>query len=238
MKPYYQDKWVTIYHGDCLEVIPKLNAHIDLIITDPPYSVGVNTSGKRSSYGDNSLVKPFMREFGGLIFKKISTNGAIYINTDWQTYPLWFDVLAQIRQLTNLIVWDYSWIKAGSHYRFSHEFIMFWAMDGHELLDKATPDVWRIPPVNFTIDKLHPAEKPQDLVYEIFKHSIGGVILDPFLGSGTTCYCAKKLNRYSIGIEIEEKYCEIAARRCSQEVLELELGNKKPQDKKTQGRLF
>jgi len=49
----------------------------------------------------------------------------------------------------------------------------------------------------------------------------GQTILDPFLGSGTTCYCAKKLNRYSIGIEIEEKYCEIAARRCSQEVMEL-----------------
>jgi len=49
----------------------------------------------------------------------------------------------------------------------------------------------------------------------------GGVLLDPFLGSGTTCFCAKKLNRYSIGIEIEEKYCEIAARRCSQEVMEL-----------------
>ena len=46
------------------------------------------------------------------------------------------------------------------------------------------------------------------------------LILDPFLGSGTTCYCAKKLNRYSIGIEIEEKYCEIAARRCCQEVMD------------------
>jgi len=49
------------------------------------------------------------------------------------------------------------------------------------------------------------------------------LILDPFLGSGTTCYCAKKLNRYSIGIEIEERYCEIAARRCSQEVMELNI---------------
>ncbi len=51
----------------------------------------------------------------------------------------------------------------------------------------------------------------------------GDIILDPFLGSGTTCYCAKKLNRYSIGIVIEEKYCEIAAKRCSQEVMELNI---------------
>ena len=220
VKPYYQDKWVRIYNADCLEILPQLDISPDLIITDPPYSVGVNSSGKRSSYGDNSLVKPFMHEFGNLIFKMISSNGAIYINTDWRTYPIWFDVLSQIRQLTNLIVWDYSWIKAGSHYRFSHEFIMFWAMDGHNLLDKATPDVWKIPPVNFTLGKLHPAEKPIRLIEEILIHSPGQTILDPFLGSGTTCYCAKKLNRYSIGIEIEEKYCEIAAQRCQQSVFE------------------
>ena len=51
----------------------------------------------------------------------------------------------------------------------------------------------------------------------------GETILDPFLGSGTTAYCAKKLNRKCIGIEIEEKYCEIAAKRCSQSVMRLEI---------------
>lgn len=69
---------------------------------------------------------------------------------------------------------------------------------------------------------IHPTQKPQQLISELLKVD-AQTILDPFLGSGTTCYCAKKLNRYSIGIEIEEKYCEIAAKRCSQEVMELGL---------------
>jgi len=74
-----------------------------------------------------------------------------------------------------------------------------------------------------TLDREHPTEKPEGFVTYLIQPACGegGVLLDPFLGSGTTCFCAKKLNRYSIGIEIEEKYCEIAARRCSQEVMEL-----------------
>ena len=60
-----------------------------------------------------------------------------------------------------------------------------------------------------------------ELISKLILNHPAGLILDPFLGSGTTCFCAKKLNRYSIGIEIEEKYCEIAAKRCCQEVMEL-----------------
>ena len=69
----------------------------------------------------------------------------------------------------------------------------------------------------------HATPKPVDLIKNIIKHSNneGYLILDPFLGSGTTCYCAKKLGRKAIGIEIEEKYCAIAAKRCSQSVLKL-----------------
>jgi len=71
--------------------------------------------------------------------------------------------------------------------------------------------------------RLHPTQKPDKLISRlVVDYSVASeVILDPFLGSGTTCYCAKKLNRHSIGIEIEERYCEIAARRCCQEVMEL-----------------
>ncbi len=224
VKPYYEDKYVQIYHGDCREILPKFHSQeFDLIITDPPYSVGVNSSGQRASYGDNSVIKPFLTIIGKELFRVARINGAIYINTDWRTYPIWWDCLSQIKPLTNLIVWDYEWIKAGSHYRFTYELLMFWALGAHKLTDKATPDVWRIPPINFTVDKRHPAEKPVALIEFILSKSQGEIILDPFLGSGTTALACKKLGKRCIGIEIEEKYCEIAADRCRQEVMELKL---------------
>ena len=69
----------------------------------------------------------------------------------------------------------------------------------------------------------HPTQKPIKVISRCVNlaSDIGDTILDPFLGSGTTAYCAKKLNRKCIGIEIEEKYCEIAAKRCSQGVFDL-----------------
>ena len=69
----------------------------------------------------------------------------------------------------------------------------------------------------------HPTQKPIELIMDIIRYSSneGDLILDPFLGSGTTCLAAKKLNRKCIGIEISEKYCEIAATRCSQGVMQL-----------------
>ncbi len=71
--------------------------------------------------------------------------------------------------------------------------------------------------------KGHPTGRPIDTISYIIAMYDSQIILDPFLGSGTTAYCAKKLNRKCIGIEIEEKYCEIAAKRCSQSVMRLDI---------------
>jgi site-specific DNA-methyltransferase (adenine-specific) len=75
--------------------------------------------------------------------------------------------------------------------------------------------------LNFDRSTAHPAQKPVDLILEILKVNALSII-DPFLGTGTTALAAKKLNRKCIGIEIGEKYCEIAAKRCSQSVMKLE----------------
>ena len=86
---------------------------------------------------------------------------------------------------------------------------------------KIRTNVWGYTNANRKID--HPAIFPEQLALDhiVSWTNDGEMVLDPMLGSGTTCYCAKKLNRYSIGIEIEEKYCEIAAKMCCQEVMEL-----------------
>jgi site-specific DNA-methyltransferase (adenine-specific) len=76
---------------------------------------------------------------------------------------------------------------------------------------------------NKGIEKNHPCPKPVDLWSYLISCMKDRVILDPFLGSGTTCYCAKKLGRHSVGIELEESYCEISAQRCMQTVMELDI---------------
>ncbi len=87
---------------------------------------------------------------------------------------------------------------------------------------RLTLDKWRF---GSERNRRHPAPFPQYLADSCIQllSFVEDLVLDPFLGSGTTAYCAKKLGRKCIGIEIEEKYCEIAAKRCSQGVLRLEV---------------
>jgi site-specific DNA-methyltransferase (adenine-specific) len=150
----------------------------------------------------------------------LKDDGEFYINTDWRTYPFLYPIAVQSMRVTNCIVWDCEWIKAGSHYRFSHEFIIYGQKtDAQKRKFPATErDVWRMKPINFTQDKNHPPEKPVELVRRMISNStkLGDIVLDTFLGSGTTAVPAKMLGRKYIGIEISEKYCEIARRRVTE----------------------
>jgi len=218
MKPYYQDKWVTIYHGDCREILPQLDVKVDLVLTDPPYNA-LNIGPNERTYENHEQLSDeeyaaFCRSWFGLVIAKtgriVFTPGIKYA---WNyPQPLW------------VLCWHKP--SAVSYNRMR-------GLNAWEpvLLYGQPPEKWhgqdyfRQDPLNFATgcEKQHPCPKPMTLwCWLVANASVQGeVILDPFLGSGTTCFCAKKLNRYSIGIEIEEKYCEIAARRCCQEVMEL-----------------
>ena len=236
MKPYYQDKWVTIYHGDCREILPQLDK-VDLVLTDPPYS-GLKGGVKlRHNKGVGKLYTPS---------ETISEPWNIRLE-DW-VYLAWnkaiqgFMIFCQFQDIayTRNALWDkplalITWHSRSSpssmnnvpHY--TTQFIWVYKI-GSELRWRNLETFYDIPKlsagcmaterlVNKDGKALHPTQKPQQLILALLKAG-GETILDPFLGSGTTCYCAKKLNRYSIGIEIEEKYCEIAAKRCCQEVMD------------------
>ena len=246
MKPYYQDEWVTIYHGDCREILPQL-PKVDLVLTDPPYGIS-------SVYWDTAIdVKEFWQLFGGqrsLVFSSqpftselvmankdnykyeivwVKNRGSNFVNAnkmpmrEHETIQIFGDGIYNPQMITRAgsgadrVGYRFGKIrKTGEHFK--------------ELINSKTSRTeLRLPGSVFYCETVsnpdHPTQKPIPLVeWLIQTYSISSdLIFDPFLGSGTTAYCAKKLNRKCIGIEIEEKYCEIAANRCRQDVMRLNL---------------
>jgi site-specific DNA-methyltransferase (adenine-specific) len=210
LKPYYQDDAVTIYHGDCREIIGGLQP-VDLVVTDPPY--GMEFQSNRRIVKHKKIANDEALDVD-LIQKLISmSTRAAYVFCRWdnlQAMPKPKSVLAWVKNN-----WSMGDLKH-EHGR-QWEACCFYPQAGHEFI-KRIPDVIH---ADKTGNEQHPTEKPVTLLAQIIASNVGVEILDPFMGSGTTLRAAKNLGRRAIGIELEEKYCEIAARRMSQEVLAL-----------------
>jgi len=228
MTPYYEQDGITIYHGDCRELLPVLPS-VRLVVTDPPYVFGLASTaqeGKAGGWGDlmNSSI---WYESWLLEAKRLTVNaqGAAWVFNSWRSFP----VLARaaygvLWPITSLMVWDKEWIGPGgpSGLRPSYELAALFVQPEFAIKDRGLPDIWRskwssIKPHG------HPAEKPAALLAKMIRESGGGLVLDPFMGSGTTLAAAKSEGHPAIGIEIEERYCEIAAKRLSQGALGLEM---------------
>ena len=216
-KPYYRDKWCAIYHADCRDILPLIpDKSIDLVLTDPPYGINLDLTwlselhlarskpANRTDapiFGDAEVDVSFLMNFGSWIIW-----GFPYIDTGKATGWLVWDKQPNIetdRTLTTPVE-----MASTNCWRGFRLVRCMWA--GY-LRD------------NGEYRYAHPTQKPQKIMDYCLNKTNANIILDPFLGSGTTCYCAKKLNRYSIGIEIEEKYCEIAAKRVSQSVFSFDI---------------
>ncbi|MCP3884793.1 MAG: site-specific DNA-methyltransferase, partial [Propionibacteriaceae bacterium] len=209
--PYYQDDHVTIYHGDCLEILPTIK--FGVLATDPPYglmSVSDDDGfGRRQNHPDRH--RTIAGDTSGDIRDAVlSATGvpALVFHTPRLPEPpgCW----------SFRLVWDKGRPGMnGGPWRYTHELIFVrgeWVK-----LGASSFSILRVPPVSSPV---HPNEKPAKLLRTLLLHSPPGVILDPFAGSGTTLRAAKDLGRKAIGIELEERYCEIAAERCAQEVLD------------------
>ena len=215
----YPDDYINqIICGDCLEIMKKLpDKSIDLLVTDPPYCIGTTSNGQQGNWQDNNIIKPFFDIYFNEVKRLLKSHGEFYINTDWRTYPFLYPIIVDKLIIKNCIVWDYEWIKAGSHYRFSHEFIIYGLREKDKRKFNANErDVWRIKPMNFTLkNKRHNTEKPEELIEKMILNGSkqGDIVLDTFIGSGTTAAMCHKNNRKYIGIDISEKYCEITRNR-------------------------
>jgi len=211
MTPYYERDGITIFLGDCRDILPTLEA--DVIITDPPYGISYKSGHDgvlpRSIEGDEDTG---LRD---AVLSAWSPRPALVFGT-WKVEPpigtrqvLIWDTLGAL----GMGALDLPWKP-------SHQQIY---VIGKGFSGSRTSDVLSFPPVQSSAwrGRCHPHQKPVDLLRELIRKCPDGIILDPFMGSGTTLRAAKDLGRKAIGIEIEEKYCEIAVKRLAQEVLAL-----------------
>lgn len=245
MKPYYDHAGITIYHGDCREILPQLPSEsVDVIWTDPPYGHGNHDGDLNSRLNDHREIEnsPIANDSGDAmrevvdfalieaarILKKDCCCCCCCCGGGGGPRPTFAWVANRMDsgglQFFHSVIWDKLNPGLGWRYRRQHEMVMISHRTGGKLKwhDEAiaVPNIIEMMPPRA---RLHPNEKPLPFVtgFLVWHSSEGDTILDPFMGSGTTLRAAKDLGLRAIGIEIEEKYCEIAARRLRQEVLTL-----------------
>ena len=236
MKPYYERGSITIYCGDALEVLPMLSG-VNVTITDPPYESEAHTLQRRvKRKGGVMEVGPL--EFGPMT-PELRDAAARLIAERTNTWVLTFC------QVEGAPIWRQSYEAHGLNYRRTCIWVKPDGMPqysgdrpgmGYEtLLAMHAPGastwngggrhgVFTHSKGSGALPNEHPTQKPLPLMKELVRlfSDENSLILDPFMGSGTTLVAAKNLGRKAIGIEIEERYCEIAAKRLSQEVLNFE----------------
>lgn len=238
--PYYQDRFVTLYLGDCLAVLPTLGTWdgFDLVFTSPPYNLGRNDwdmggEGRRRrtegiGYGDalpEAEYRAQQRAVLSALYAVVVDGGSCFYNHKCRVrdgrliHPLeWVGDPWIVRQE---IVWD----RGSTH---NHEPTLFWPEDERVYwLTKGKPrvpsggvrlpTVWRDTPASKT--NRHPAPFPLPMPRRIIERFGARAVLDPYAGSGTTLLAAKLAGVRATGVEKSERYAEMAARRLSQEVL-------------------
>jgi DNA modification methylase len=211
MKPYYQDQSVTIYHGDCRQIVPQLG-NFDLLLTDPPY--GIKANKIRGDTGKNKHIK--QRDYGD--------------RGDWDdsTVSQWVLQMARDSCVHQIIF-------GGNYYKLPPTscWLVWDKLNGENLyadcelawtnLKKAVrkkAHLWHGMLRKNNEQRWHPTQKPVEIMQWCINLA-GDVqtILDPFAGSGTTGRAAKDLGKQAVLVEMDEQYCEIAAQRMAQEVL-------------------
>jgi len=209
MKPYYEHDGIVIYHGDCREVLPL---DCDVIISDPPYGMAIDVDKFHQAPDAHQYWHGVEHSGGVSVELLLSMNkpmvlfGANGYSSRLPDHPGW-------------IVWD----KQSDGFHQGSPAELAWSNCLTNLR------MFRLNYRGFTMrddPKEHPMQKPLELMCWVLalREIPQGTILDPYMGAGTTLVAAKKIGRKAIGIEIEERYCEIAAKRLAQGALPLEMG--------------
>lgn len=203
MKPYYADEFVTLYHGDCREVQPSIGQHS--LVTDPPYGLGERWAGGTWAAGpayadvrewdsetfDVAVVLAFVADAESAVI----WGGNYYALPPTRCWLIW----SKVNAVPTMAAVEMAWTNL---HRPTAEFREVINPDGNN-------------------SRVHPTQKPLSVMEWSLRFAASHLpVFDPFAGSGTTLVAAKNLARRAVGIELNERYCEAAARRLSQSVLD------------------
>lgn len=228
--PYYEHAGVTIYHGDCREILPSLRV-FDVVLTDPPYDAFTHRGARTIS--TNGDPKAFGIEFSALESIAETTQLLLSHSHGWVIVFCSLEMLGhyQASSPDNYVrggVWDRitntPQMSGDRPAQGAEGVAVFNARNGRMRWNGGgRAAIWRHRVESGM--KQHPTQKPLRLMRELVGlfGDVGSQVLDPFCGSGSTLVAAKALGCLATGIEIEEHYCEIAAKRLAQEVLPLEV---------------
>ena len=218
---------------DCLEGMKQIpDNSIDLAVTDPPYNTGMqgNNSKQWLSHFFNDkfspeIYKKLAEDVSSELFRVLKQDKAIYIFINWKSLSVWIESLEKAGfKVKNVIIWDK--VVHGLNYQnyaYTYEMIIF-AVKGRFFphnkngIDEFYRDIWHIRRnLNNESEKIehHETQKAIEVVKLPLKHASkpGDIILDPFMGSGTTAIVCKMLDRHFIGFETIKEYCDIANNR-------------------------
>ena len=209
---------IELIHGDCLEEMKKIpDGSIDMVLTDPPYGMSFQSNYRKEKYNtiknDDSL--SWIDEFVSQTYRIAKNNTAHYVFCSFHNIDIFKQSFQKRFKVKNILVWEKNNTSMGdlkADFAPKIEFILF-LQKGRRLINgKRDPNIFKFAR---TGNKNHPTEKPVDLnEYLLSKFSAEiEIVLDPFMGSGSTGVACKNLNRKFIGIELDETYFNIAKQR-------------------------
>jgi len=238
LHPFYADDDVAIYHADCLAVLEAMEPDaVDVVMMDPPYSSGARNSASlrarrsmrrtQGKYGDRWIATDNLTSHGFAMLVRLTAaellrvtkkDGHLFSWIDWRQCPVLHGAIESAGWgIRACLVWDKCHFGMGNGFRQQAEFVLHGSKGtGDNFVRHDLGTVFRAKREKTDI---HPTMKPETIVMPMISAVPGDVVFDPFMGSGTTLFAARRLGKRAIGVDVDEQWCEVAANRLRQKTL-------------------